>query len=191
MKSNYLKSIIKTFAYYRSLGQKAIDQTSDNHLFQTVGPASNSIAVIVKHLHGNMMSRWTHFLEEDGEKEWRDRDGEFESTILDRAELQKKYDEGWDCLLETVRKLEPHQLTETVYIRNQGHTVVEAINRQMGHIPYHIGQIVYLSKMYSVEEWKSLSIPKGESKTFNKSHFEKPKRIEHFTDEFMDKEGGD
>ena len=182
-----LPNLLKTFEYYKQLGVKAIDQCSDEGLFKKYNEDSNSISIIVKHLHGNMMSRWTDFLNTDGEKDFRDRDGEFEETFNNRAELTEKYNEGWACLLNAIQSLNEDNLEQTVYIRNQGHTALEAINRQLAHVPYHIGQIVYLSRMYPKSSWESLSIPKGTSKAFNDSHFGKPKQKRHYTDDFLDK----
>lgn len=183
-----LKSIIKQFYYYKQLGQKAIDQCSDEGLFEQYNEESNSIAIIVKHLNGNMLSRWTEFLTTDGEKEWRDRDGEFEATIKSRRELQQKYDQGWDCLLNTLESLNEADLQKTVYIRNLGHSALEAINRQLAHVPYHIGQIVYLSRMYTKENWQSLSIPKGNSKQYNANTLIGGKRTQHYTQQFLEEE---
>src|SRR3954466_298804 len=121
-----------------------------------------------------MLSRWTDFLTSDGEKEWRDRDGEFENDIRTKAELLSKWNEGWKCLLDTLNSLEEEDLEKTIYIRNQGHSVMEAINRQLAHYPYHVGQIVFIGKM-AAKKWNSLSIPRGNSKQFNDDKFSKPK----------------
>ena len=184
MKS-YLTSINKQFQYYKSLGEKSFDQLSDEQLFRSPGPESNSIAVIVNHLHGNMLSRWTDFLSSDGEKEWRARDAEFEELIQSREDLLNKWNEGWNCLFQALEGISADQLEAIVYIRNQGHTVVEAINRQLAHYAYHIGQIVYLARMLKGEDWTSLSIPKGKSTDYNKEKFSHEKRRQHFSDEFL------
>jgi len=181
--SDYLESITKQFMYYKSLGEKTFDQVPDERLFWQPNEESNSIATIVKHLHGNMMSRWTNFLTEDGEKDWRKRDEEFENDITTKADMLAKWNEGWDCLLNTLEDLTEADLTREIYIRNMGHTVIEAINRQLAHYPYHIGQIVFLGKLIQNEQWSSLSIPKGQSKQYNQEKFAKPKRKEHFTDD--------
>lgn len=189
MSSNYLDSAIKQFEYYKLLGEKTFQQVPDEKLFWQYNADSNSIATIVKHLWGNMLSRWTDFLTTDGEKEWRQRDAEFENDITTREELMAKWNEGWQCLFNAVNSLTDDDLAKTVYIRNQGHTVVDAINRQLAHYPYHIGQIVFIGKMVEGEKWKSLSIPKGKSREFNADKFAKPKHMEHFTDEALkDKE---
>ncbi|HEU0136881.1 MAG TPA: DUF1572 domain-containing protein [Flavobacterium sp.] len=185
MISDYLESAIKQFEYYRMLGDKTIERLPDDKLFWQFNPESNSIGIIVKHLHGNMMSRWTDFLTSDGEKEWRQRDAEFENDITDKAELISKWNEGWECLLNALRSLKEDDLSKTIYIRNQGHTVVEAINRQLAHYPYHIGQIVFIGKMVLDFQWQSLSIPRGNSQTYNIQKFSKGKHKEHFTDEFL------
>ena len=174
MPGNYLESVIKQFEYYRSLGEKAFAQVSDEGLFWQYNADSNSIATIVKHLWGNMMSRWTDLLTTDGEKEWRNRDAEFENDIRSRDEMMMKWNEGWDCFLHAIRPLQEEDLNKTIYIRNMGHTVQEAINRQLAHYPYHIGQIVYIARMQA-DKWESLSIPKGQSQEFNKDKFSESK----------------
>lgn len=189
MDTNYLESSIKQFEYYKILGDKTFEQLSDEQLFWQYNSESNSIAIIVKHLWGNMLSRWTDLLTSDGEKEWRNRDAEFENDITTRAELLEKWNEGWACLFGTLKQLRPEDLESIIYIRNQGHTVMEAINRQLAHYPYHIGQIVFLGKMLCDGNWKSLSIPRGNSGQYNAEKFAKDKSKAHFADEFLkDKE---
>lgn len=185
MQTNYLESVIKQFEYYKMLGDKTFDQISEEQFFWQFNAASNSIAVIVKHLWGNMLSRWTDFLTADGEKEWRDRDAEFENDLNSKVEVLEKWNEGWKVFLDTLNALTEADLQKSIYIRNQEHTVLEAINRQLAHYPYHLGQIVYLGRMCASENWNSLSIPKGDSQTFNTEKFAQPKHREHFTDEFL------
>jgi len=187
METNYLESVIKQFEYYKMLGDKTFTQLSDENLLWQYNEESNSIAVIVKHLWGNMLSRWTDFLNSDGEKDWRNRDSEFECDIRTRAEMLEKWEEGWNCLFDAIRPLKEEDLSRIIYIRNQGHTVMEAINRQLAHYPYHIGQIVFVGKMLA-ENWNSLSIPKGNSQNYNAEKFSKPKERGHFTDEFLKKD---
>ncbi|MBA4850656.1 DUF1572 domain-containing protein [Emticicia sp. BO119] len=183
--TDYLTSTRKQFEYYKMLGEKTFAQVSDEQLFWQYNEESNSIAIIVKHLWGNMLSRWTDFLTTDGEKEWRQRDAEFENDIATKEELLSKWDEGWDCLFKALDSLTTEDLDKVIYIRNQGHSVVEAINRQLAHYPYHIGQIVFIGKMVCDTNWTSLSIPKGNSKVYNEEKFAKPKEKQHFTDEFI------
>mgnify|MGYP003496250271 FL=1 len=185
MTNDYLDSVRKQFEYYKMLGDKTFSQVQDNKLFWQYNADSNSIATIVKHLWGNMLSRWTDFLTSDGEKEFRNRDAEFENDIKNREELLDKWNEGWTCLFKSINSLTTDDLDKIIYIRNQGHTVTEAINRQLAHYPYHIGQIVFLGKMLTEKGWTSLSIPKGNSRAFNKDKFSKPKQRGHFTDEFL------
>lgn len=185
MTNDYLDSVRKQFEYYKILGDKTFSQVQDDQLFTQYNDDSNSIATIVKHLWGNMLSRWTDFLTSDGEKSFRDRDAEFENDIKSRQELLDKWNEGWTCLFNAINALTKNDLNKIIYIRNQGHTVTEAINRQLAHYSYHIGQIVFLGKMLAESGWTSLSIPKGGSQAFNKEKFLKPKRKEHFTDEFL------
>jgi len=183
MKENYLQSIQKQFEYYKTLGEKTFEQLEDKDLFWQYNEESNSIAIMVNHLWGNMRSRWTDFLTTDGEKEWRKRDEEFENNIASREELLKKWNEGWDCLFSALNAITSDNFDNTVYIRNMGHTVVEAINRQYAHYAYHVGQIIFLGRMIKGDAWQSLSIPKNASKTYNEEKFSKPKRKEHFTDD--------
>ena len=185
MNANYLESVRKQFEYYKMLGTKTMRQVGDEKLFHQYNDESNSISIIVKHLWGNMLSRWTDFLTSDGEKTWRDRDGEFVSDINTPEELWQKWEEGWDCLFSALDGLTEENLNTTVYIRNMGHSVAEACNRQLAHYAYHIGQIVFIGKMIRGSEWESLSIPKGGSKHYNKDKFAKEKRHEHFTDQFL------
>ncbi len=185
METGYLQSVIKQAQYYRLLGEKSFEQLTEEQLLWQANEASNSIAIIVNHLWGNMMSRWTDFLTTDGEKEWRNRDAEFENEITSRTELIRKWAEGWDCFLGALNSLREEDLGSIIYIRNMGHTVMEAINRQLAHYPYHIGQIVFIAKLIRDEQWVSLSIPKGNSKEYNSEKFSKPKRTEHFTDEVL------
>lgn len=190
MTSDYISSVKSQFEYYKLLGEKTFDQVSDEQLFWKFNEESNSIATIVKHLSGNMLSRWTDFFTSDGEKDWRKRDEEFDNDIQSREELIKVWNEGWNCLYNVIDHLTPDDLEKIIYIRNQGHSVVEAINRQLAHYPYHVGQIVFIGKMAMDEKWRSLSIPKGNSKAFNKEKFDKPKERRHFTDEYLDKDDG-
>lgn len=184
--NNYLTSAIKQFEYYKMLGEKTFEQLSDESLFRQYNNESNSIAIIVKHLSGNMISRWSDFLTSDGEKSWRNRDAEFEGDIKSRAEMMEAWNKGWNCFMETLNSLKENDLEKIIYIRKQGHSVMEAINRQLAHYPYHIGQIVFIGKMFS-KKWESLSIPKGKSNEFNKEKFTKPRHNEHFTDEALNK----
>ncbi len=183
MSSQALEGIIKQFQYYKSLGDRTIQQVEDAALFYQFNEESNSIAIIIRHLHGNMVSRWTEFLTADGEKEWRNRDAEFEVVATTREELMALWESGWQCLFKALNALTPADLDKVVYIRNQGHTVEEAIHRQLAHYPYHVGQMVYIGKMLCRTEWHSLSIPKNTSKEFNAEMFAKEKQRAHFTDE--------
>jgi hypothetical protein len=185
MNEDYLASVIKQFEYYKSLGDKTIQTLNEEQLYWQYNPESNSIAIIIKHLWGNMLSRWTDFLTTDGEKDWRNRDAEFENDLISREALIQKWNEGWQCLFTALNSLTINDLDKLIYIRNLGHTVVEAINRQIAHYAYHVGQIVFLGKMLQGEKWQSLSIPKGNSQIYNAEKFAQPKRKEHFTDDFL------
>ncbi len=183
MNLNYLSSTKKQFEYYKQLGEKTFEQLSTDQLFYQYNDESNSIAIIVQHMVGNMLSRWTDFLTTDGEKEWRNRESEFKNLDLTKDELLLKWEEGWQCLFKALDSIDDAQLDNIIYIRNQGHTILEAINRQLAHYPYHIGQIVFIGKMLKDKNWQTLSIPRGQSSTYNETLFSKPKEKKHFTDD--------
>lgn len=170
------------FNYYKELGERTFGQIQDESLFHWApNEQSNSISVIVQHLSGNMKSRWTDFLDSDGEKEWRNRDGEFISNLKDRQEMITAWEEGWACLFRALDSVNDKNRDQLVYIRNKGHTIDEAIQRQLAHYAYHVGQIVYLGRLLIGDEWQSLSIPKGESEQYNLKALWGGKRKEHFT----------
>lgn len=185
--NTYLESCKRLFLYYKTLGEKAMEQLEEEQLFFAANEDTNSIAVIVQHLYGNMLSRWTDFLTSDGEKDWRNRDGEFELSIHTKEELLKLWEKGWNCLFTAINGLTEEHLNQIVYIRNEGHTVLDAINRQLAHYPYHIGQIVFYAKMLKKTEWSSLSIPKNKSNDYNADKFSKEKSTKHFTDDELNK----
>jgi hypothetical protein len=244
MNTDYLKSAKQQFQYYKQLGDKTMDQLNDEQLFWQYNDASNSIAVMAKHLWGNMMSRWTDFLTTDGEKDFRKRDEEFELRVgpslqgvdnnaegvnniaegvdnnaegvdndaegvdnnaegvdndaegvdtanaegvdeHSRAVIIEKWEQGWACLFTALDSINEDNFDTTIYIRNQGHSIPEAINRQMMHYAYHVGQMVYLGRMMKGEDWQSLSIPKGNSKAYNAEKFSQEKGERHFTDEYL------
>ncbi|WP_270088108.1 DUF1572 family protein [Sphingobacterium sp. SYP-B4668] len=183
---SYLESARKQFEYYKNLGDCTFQQLTDEQLFWKFNAESNSIAMLINHLAGNMHSRWTDFLHSDGEKEWRNRDAEFaESGLKTRKELMEYWTSGWQCLFDALTSVGSEDLERIVFIRNQGHTVMEAINRQLAHYPYHIGQIVMIGKMMCNTEWESLSIPRGSSNEYNRVKFSNEKHVEHFTDEIL------
>jgi len=200
MQSDYIKSAKQQFQYYKMLGDKTFAQLSDEQLFWQYNDASNSIAIMVKHLWGNMMSRWTDFLTTDGEKDFRKRDEEFEISVgshlgvgprlegvdeRSRAVILAKWEEGWSCLFTALDSINEENFDTIIYIRNQGHSIPEAINRQMMHYAYHVGQMVYLGRMIKGDDWQSLSIPKGNSKAYNAEKFSQEKGKRHFTDEYL------
>ncbi|HET9435094.1 MAG TPA: DUF1572 family protein [Chitinophagaceae bacterium] len=163
----YLSTVIRRLKYYKELGEKTFEQLEekDFHLLPT--SESNSIAVIVQHLTGNMLSRFTNFLTEDGEKEWRQRDDEFEIHDLSKQQIIDLWNKGWQCCFEALQSLTANDLLTIIYIRKEPLTVVDAINRQLAHYPYHIGQIIYIGRMIKNKDWKNLSIPKGLSSQYN------------------------
>jgi len=165
--NSFLQSAIKRLSYYKELGDKTFTQLTDNDFHYQPNEASNSIAVIIQHMAGNMLSRWTDFLISDGEKEWRNRDVEFEEQNLSQQQLINLWEKGWDCCIDTLTSLTEEDLLKTIYIRNEGLPVVDAINRQLAHYPYHVGQIIYVARMIKNESWQNLSIPKGSSGQFN------------------------
>jgi hypothetical protein len=175
----------KQFAYYKMLGEKVFEQLDDEQLFLQPNSESNSISTIVKHLWGNMLSRWTDFLHTDGEKAWRNRDAEFENDICSRKEMMEKWESGWKCVFDALNATKEVELSTIVYIRNQGHTIMEVYHRQLAHYAYHIGQIVHIGKSLKGTDWQSLSIPRGKSDEFNQTHFAKGQHRANFTDEFL------
>lgn len=166
-RETYLADALSTFRAYKRLAERSLDQVTDAEFFEVSGSEANSIAVVVKHIAGNQRSRWTNFLTEDGEKPDRDRDSEFEIAEPDRQELMKSWEFGWKTLLDALSALSPDDLFRTVTIRGEPHSVVQAINRQLTHYAYHIGQIVLLAKQFRDGEWKSLSVPRNRSRQFN------------------------
>jgi hypothetical protein len=158
---------IKRFVYYKMLGDKSLEQLSDEQIFWHFNEESNSIAIIIKHVAGNMISRWTNFLTEDGEKPWRMRDEEFINTFNTKSEVLDYWEKGWKCLFEALNQINEENLNATVYIRNEAHSVIDAVFRQLAHYPYHIGQIVFIAKMLKNEDWKTLSIARNKSEDFN------------------------
>jgi hypothetical protein len=172
---DYIENVKRQFEDFKMLGEKTFAQLSDEQLFWQYNEDSNSIAIIVNHLWGNMLSRWTDFLTTDGEKEWRDRDAEFENNILSKDELLAKWNEGWIYLFNAINPLREEDLIKEVFIRNQRLTVVEAINRQLAHYSYHIGQIVFIGKMLRGDKWDTLTIPKRRSKASNMENIFQPK----------------
>ncbi|HPW61859.1 MAG TPA: DUF1572 family protein [Cyclobacteriaceae bacterium] len=178
----FLESAIKLFHYYKKLGEGAMAQLADEEVLCKPNEASNSIALIVHHLSGNMLSRWTDFLNSDGEKTWRNREAEFEQSYPDKANMMKAWEEGWTCLFSALGNLNSDDLSRIIYIRNEGQSVLEAIQRQLAHYSSHVGQILFQAKVIKGPDFKSLSIPKGESNVFNKDKFSQEKSRKHFTD---------
>jgi len=166
--TSYLKDSIDLFRYYKKLGERAMVQCPDEGIFTVVDAESNSIAIIVKHLAGNMRSRWTDFLTTDGEKPDRNRDTEFEEPPATRAELMELWERGWKYLFDALEPLTDTDASRTVTIRTEPHSVMQAINRQVAHYSYHVGQIVYLARHFAGDKWQSLTIPKRKSGEFNK-----------------------
>lgn len=178
----FLESATKLFRYYKKLGEGAIAQLNDEEVLRKPNEASNSIALIVHHLSGNMLSRWTDFLTSDGEKSWRNREAEFDEAYPDKASMMTAWEKGWSSLFQALESVKPADLSKIIYIRNEGQPVLEAIQRQLAHYPHHVGQILYQAKVIKGNDFKSLSIPKGNSEAFNKEKFEQEKALKHFTD---------
>jgi len=165
--SDLIQNWQKIFRQYKTLGEKAMVQVPDERLFWTFYNDSNSVSMVVQHMSGNMLSRFTNFFEEDGEKPWRNRDKEFELLISSREEMMLAWDKGWMCFFQILDNLTSEDLDRKVIIRGEEHSVTEAFQRQLAHYSYHVGQIVFLSKMLAIESWNSLSIPKNGSSDFN------------------------
>jgi uncharacterized protein DUF1572 len=166
--THYLEEAIRQMKGHKRLGEGALAQLSDEQFFVTLDSESNSIAILVKHLAGNMRSRFTDFLTSDGEKPDRHRDQEFELTSsTSRADIMQWWEAGWKIVLDALTELKPEEVSRTVFIRNEPHSVLQAVNRQIAHYAYHVGQIVFLAKHMRSTEWKSLSVPRGQSEQFN------------------------
>lgn len=166
--TTFLASVRNRLREYKVLGEKTFAQLAEDDLHKKPNEASTNLAIIVQHLHGNMLSRWTNFLTEDGEKPWRKRDAEFEDQHLTKEELLKRWEEGWTVFLNTLESLREEDLLATITIRSQPLTVLDAINRQMAHYSYHVGQIVYLGRWMKDADWQSLSIPVGASEAYHR-----------------------
>ncbi|WP_010280755.1 DUF1572 domain-containing protein [Bacillus timonensis] len=173
--NEYIRIVIERFKSVKSLGDNTINQLSEEDIHWAYNDESNSVAIIVKHVSGNMVSRWTDFLSSDGEKEDRNRDEEFVDDISSISELIRVWEKGWNVLLDTLTGLNEHDLLKNIYIRGERHLVIDAIERQMAHYAYHVGQIVYIGKLVKDNDWKSLSIPRGKSEEFLKEMLEKHK----------------
>lgn len=171
--NEYLKVVQERFWSVKDLGDKSLRQLSEGELHWKLNDTSNSIVIIVKHLNGNMNSRWINFLETDGEKETRNRDDEFTEEYFTKEELQAIWNNGWQTLFNTLKNLDQKDLLKKVTIRGEEHTVIEAIERQMAHYAYHVGQIVYIGKQVKNEDWTTLSIPKGQSEMYLQKQIEK------------------
>jgi Protein of unknown function (DUF1572) len=165
--THFLQSAIKRLSYYKELGDKTFVQLTDADFHYQPNEASNSIAITIQHMAGNMLSRWTDFLTTDGEKEWRNRDMEFETQQLSKQQLIELWENGWQCCLGALQSLTEDDLLKTIHIRSEGLLVVDAINRQLAHYPYHVGQIIYVAKIITNNNWKTLSIAKSQSVQFN------------------------
>lgn len=163
----FLQSAIRRFIDYKKLGERTFEQLNETEMNVQPNNASNSIAIMIQHMHGNMLSRWTNFLSEDGEKAWRKRDEEFEPQQSSKEQLIQLWEEGWAVVLSTLSLLSSDDLQKTINIRKEEHTAIDAINRQIAHYSYHVGQIVFLGKLLKGDGWKNLSIPKQGSAAFN------------------------
>jgi Protein of unknown function (DUF1572) len=171
--NSFLQSAIKRLTYYKELGDKTFAQLHDADFHFQPNETSNSIAIIIQHMAGNMLSRWTDFLTTDGEKNWRNRDVEFEEQHLSKQQLIDLWEKGWQCCLGALNTLTDDDLLKTIYIRSEGLLVVDSINRQLAHYPYHVGQIIYVAKIITNTNWQNLSIAKGQSTQFNQQTIKK------------------
>jgi hypothetical protein len=166
--TSYIEDSLAVFHHYKRLAERAMEQVADDQLFTMLDPEANSIAIIVKHMVGNMRSRWIDFLTTDGEKPARDRDSEFVDPPATRAQLLAEWESGWACLFAAIEPLAESDLKLTITIRGEAHSVLQAINRQLAHYPYHVGQIVLLAKHFACDHWRSLSVPRNQSSEFNR-----------------------
>jgi hypothetical protein len=176
IRTEYLRDSAETLRKYKSLADRSLARVSDAQFFATLDAESNSLALVAKHMAGNFLSRWTDFLTTDGEKPGRDRDSEFEIAPGDtRAALMARWEAGWACAFASLEALTPADLDHTIRIRGEPHTLVQAINRQLTHAAYHVGQIVFLAKHLQADSWESLSIPRGQSQEFNAAMLAPPR----------------
>lgn len=169
--TEFLLATINAFEANKRLADRAVAQVPDDKLHVALDPNTNSIAVVMKHVAGNLASRWTDFLTTDGEKSWRNRDDEFVDRFGSRAEILEAWERGWECLFNTLKKLKPDDLEKTVTIRGEPHSVPLALERSLGHTCYHIGQIVQVARIHAGEQWQTLTIPRGGSEQFNKANW--------------------
>ncbi len=167
--AHYLETVRALLQSQKRLADRALAQLSDAQLHEAPGPDANSVAVIMQHIVGNMRSRWTDFLTSDGEKSWRQRDAEFEDQNAERDALSAEWEAGWRCLFDAIDSLTSKHLSQNVTIRGEAHTVIEAIERQVSHYGYHVGQLVFVARLVSPTNWISLSVPKGRSADFNRT----------------------
>jgi hypothetical protein len=165
--TSYLDDTLSLFRYYKKMAEGAMEQVTDEQLFAVLDPEMNSIALTVKHMAGNMRSRWTNFLDSDGEKADRNRDSEFVEPPSDRRSMMAMWESGWELVFSALQPLSQDDVGRTVYIRGEAHSVMQAMNRQLGHYAYHCGQIVFLAKHFQSSKWKSLSVPRNRSGEFN------------------------
>lgn len=177
-----LNGTIQLLKYYKSLTEKSINQLQEEQVHDSPDPDQNSIAILMKHLAGNMISRWTNFRTEDGEKSWRNREMEFVDDFDSTQELMDYWEKGWKVLFDALESVDNDELDSIIYIRNDGHKLIEAIERHLAHVAYHTGQIVYLAKMYAGKNWHSLSIPKGKTEEYNRKKFDQEKGRGMYTD---------
>jgi hypothetical protein len=169
--AEFLAAISNAFEANKRMADRAVEQVPDEKLHSALDANTNSIALIMKHVAGNLLSRWTDFLTTDGEKPWRNRDDEFVDTFKSRAELLEAWERGWACLLTTLKGLKPEDLEKTVLIRGEPHSVPLALERSLGHTCYHIGQIVQVARIHAGDQWTTLTIPRGGSEQFNKANW--------------------
>ncbi len=165
--TSYLKDSLDLLRFYKKTAERAMAQAPDEALFRELDAQSNSIAIVVKHMSGNMRSRWTDFLTSDGEKPWRNRDSEFEAPAQTRADVMAQWEAGWNCMFAVLEPLTEGDLGRTITIRSEPHSVMQAINRQVAHYSYHIGQIVYLARHFAGDKWQAVTIPRKKSAEFN------------------------
>lgn len=166
--TSYIEDALAVFRHYKLLAERAMEQVTDEQLFAVLDNECNSIAIVMKHMTGNMRSRWTDFLTTDGEKPNRNRDSEFVDPPATREALMKDWEDGWRCVFTALEPMTDTDLGRTITIRGEAHSVMQAINRQLAHYPYHVGQIVLLAKHFACDHWQSLSVPRNKSAEFNR-----------------------
>lgn len=179
-----LQGIKRLYQYHKSLTDQSVSQLDDRRLREPIDGMDHSVAVLMKHISGYLNSTWTNFRTEDGEKPWRNREIEFIDTFNNRDEIILNWNKGWDTLFDALESIKKEEMNQIIYVRNEGHTILDGLVKSLAHVAYHTGQIVQIAKYYAGDEWQTLSIPKGKTAEYNEKMFNKEKSIGFYKDRF-------